>query len=175
MLLLTGPPGAGKTSYCLLLARSQLRSGAGSSTRVLTPTTTMAEHLRNELVREGFVFSPKAVSTFGKFVADYVRDLPVVSRAALELIVRNELNSLPLQRYAEVQALPGFRSAMVRAVEEFAATGGTYKHLATVDPDFASVFRAVASRVSDAGLYFRAERLRHSAERIRSGPKLGTV
>src|SRR3954454_15655928 len=100
MLLLSGPPGAGKPSCCPLLPRSQPRSGAGSSTRVLTPTTTMAEHLRNDLVREGFVFSPKVVSTFGKFVADYVRDLPVVRRAALELIVRDELIRLPLQRYA---------------------------------------------------------------------------
>lgn len=175
MLLLTGPPGAGKTSYCLLLARSQLRNGAGSATRVLTPTTTMAEHLRNDLVREGFVFSPKVVSTFGKFVADYVRDLPVVSRAALELIVRDELIRLPLRRYADVQAFPGFRSAMVRAVEEFAATGGTCKHLTSVDPDFAAVFSAVASRVTSAGLYFRAERLQHAAERIPDGPKLGTV
>src|SRR4051794_22055871 len=99
MLLLTGPPASGKTSWCLLLLRKQLRDGNSSSARLLTPTTTMAEHLRNELVREGFVFSPKVVSTFGKFVADYVRDLPPVSRPALELIVRDELDRLPLTRY----------------------------------------------------------------------------
>src|SRR4051812_9988311 len=125
MLLMTGPPGAGKTSYCLLLLRNQFRSGAGASARVLTPTTTMAEHLRNELVREGFVFSPKVVSTFGKFIAYSVRNPPTVSRASLELIVGEELDRFPPKRYKPVCGFPGFRSAVVRAVEEFAAAGGT--------------------------------------------------
>ena len=67
MLLLTGPPASGKTRFCVSELRERLSRGE-SNCHLLVPTTTMAEHLRNELTREGFVFSPRVVSTFGKFL-----------------------------------------------------------------------------------------------------------
>ncbi len=174
MLLLTGPPASGKTSYCLQRIRECIRGGRGNC-RLLTPTTTMAEHLRNELAREGHVFSPRIVSTFGKFLADYVQDLTPVSRPALELLLREQLETLSLPRFAEVREYPGFRSALVRAVEEFAGAGGTAPDPDITGPEFAHVFRAVQSRVAERGEHFRAQRLLAAAGRIRTGPRLGTV
>src|SRR2546426_54812 len=55
MLLLTGPPGSGRTSHVLAEFRQALRRNA-SDIRLLVPTATMAEHLRHLLAREGFVF-----------------------------------------------------------------------------------------------------------------------
>ncbi|MDZ4797920.1 MAG: PD-(D/E)XK nuclease family protein [Bryobacteraceae bacterium] len=174
MLLLSGPPASGKTSYCLDRIRQSIRSGT-TDCRLLTPTTTMAEHLRNELAREGLVFSPKIISTFGKFIAEYIQDLTPVSRPALELLVREELGRLSLPRYESVRDFPGFRAALVRAAEEYAGAGGGSAHLHATDPEFAAVFEAVEARLAKRGQYFRADRLRKAAERIRTGPKLGTV
>lgn len=174
MLLLTGPPASGKTSFCLQRIRECIRAGR-SDCRLLTPTTTMAEHLRNELAREGFVFSPKIVSTFGKFLADYVRDLPAVGRPALELLVAEELEQQPLPRYTEVRDFPGFRSALVRAVEEFAGAGGSKPDADITGAEFATIFEATQKRVQERGEFFRAQRLRQAASRIASGPRFGTI
>jgi ATP-dependent helicase/DNAse subunit B len=174
MLLLTGPPAAGKTSYCLQRIRESIRAGR-TDCRLLTPTTTMAEHLRNELARERFVFSPKLVSTFGKFLSDYVADLAPVSRPALELLVAEELERLQLPRYAEVRDFRGFRSALVRAVEEYAGAGGGSPDPAVTGVEFAAVFDAVQARVQQRGEFFRAQRLRQAAQRIAAGPRLGTI
>ncbi|MBC7927469.1 MAG: PD-(D/E)XK nuclease family protein [Bryobacteraceae bacterium] len=135
----------------------------------------MAEHLRNEFARERFVFSPKVVSTFGKFVTDFVPELRPVSRAALELIVSEELLLLPPGRYANVRDFAGFRAALVRAVEEFAGAGANEAHLQLVDSDFAKVYRAVINRLKDRGEYFRSSRLIYAAEAILSASRRGTI
>jgi hypothetical protein len=44
----------------------------------------MGEHLRNQLAREGFVFSPTAISTLAKFVDSLVPELPAIPAGALE-------------------------------------------------------------------------------------------
>ena len=55
MRLLTGPAGSGKTTFVLDRFREALRARE-TSVRLLVPTATMAQHLRNRIAREGFVF-----------------------------------------------------------------------------------------------------------------------
>ena len=86
MLLLTGPPGSGRTSHVLAEFRQALRRNASDS-RLLVPTATMAEHLRHLLAREGFVLRPNLILTLSQFLAPWVEDLPQTTPAALYLLV----------------------------------------------------------------------------------------
>lgn len=174
MLLLTGPPAAGKTAFCLDEFRSCLRKGAPAC-RMLVPTTTMAEHLRNELAREGFVLSPRSITTFSRFIDELALGLPGVSTGALEIIAGELLDRLPLARYAAVRDYPGFRSGLVGAIEEFTGAGGRPEHLPLTDPDFRQVCEAVLGELNVRGLYLRASRLSWAAARIQEQPSPGQV
>ena len=102
MKLILGPPGAGKTVSCLI----QLKAALGAkldSCRLIVPTATMAEHLRNELAREGFVFKPAIVSTFTKFTEPYCFATPAVTSGAIEILVKEVLARISLTTYAGVR------------------------------------------------------------------------
>jgi ATP-dependent helicase/DNAse subunit B len=176
MILLIGPPASGKTSLCVDRLRQALRDREPDSA-LLVPTTTLAEHLRNQLAREGFVFSPRAVSTFGKYVRDIVPDIRTADSATLEIVCEDLLERTQLAQYANVRNFPGFRSALVRTIEEFAGAAGTVAQLeaAGADPDFICLYDAVVSEIRNRGLVLRPERLRVAAERIRRGARRGTV
>lgn len=140
---------------------------------MLVPVTTMAEHLRNQLARETFVFSPRAISTFGKFAGEFASELDPVTGPALELILTDCLRTLPFTRYASVRDFPGFRSALARAVEDFSGAGGTAAHIDVTEPDFQLVWKAAQAEVDRRNLHFRVSRLRQAAAQIRKGGDLG--
>ena len=94
MRLILGPPGSGKTTSCLDRLRDALRAKR-ETCRLIVPTATMGEHLRNELAREGFVFKPALVSTFTKFVEPYCVATPGVTSGAIEIIVAEVLARTP--------------------------------------------------------------------------------
>lgn len=177
MLLIVGPPAAGKTSYCLDQLRTAIRTGQGD-VRLLLPTTTMAEHLRNHLVREGFVFSPAVISTFSKFVQPFIGSTPAVSSAALELIMADLLKRLPLTDYRRVGEFPGFRRTLASAVEEVASAGGDADVLAQAgaNPDLVLICSEVEAELKRRGLQFRSALLRRAALRIsEEGTEIQTV
>ena len=68
--------------------------------RLIVPTATMGEHLRNELAREGFVFKPALVSTFTKFVEPYCVSTPGVTSGAIEILVAEVLARTSSTKYA---------------------------------------------------------------------------
>jgi ATP-dependent helicase/DNAse subunit B len=129
----------------------------------------MAEHLRNELAREGFVFSPRIVTTFGKFVEDYCAEEEPVTSTALALIVEEQLRRLDLPRYSGVRQFPGFRAALARTIDEFSGAGGTAIHAAATDPDFEAVWSGVRAEVDRRGWRFRPQRLHRAAQQIAAG------
>jgi ATP-dependent helicase/DNAse subunit B len=164
MRLVVGPPGSGKTSLILDCVRGALGRGEAKAS-LLLPTATMAEHLRNELAREGFVFRPGMVATLSKFVESHIADLPQASGAVLEWMVEAALVSTGC--YPSVSGYAGFRKSLVSAIEELATAGARPEHLAGLGLDeFARVYRTVEAEATRRGLWFRSARLRAAAERI---------
>jgi len=93
MRLLTGPPGSRKTTFCLDCVREALRAGR-QDVRLLTPTATMAQHLRNRLAREGLVFRARIVQTLHAFVKDWAGEMPEASGPVLHLLVEEAVRSV---------------------------------------------------------------------------------
>ena len=70
MRLISGPPGSGKsrrfgTEICGFLARRE------EDWRLLVPTATMAEHVRNAAARDGWVFRPSLIGTLSRFLLPF--------------------------------------------------------------------------------------------------------
>ncbi len=167
MKLILGPPGAGKTVSCLI----QLKAALGAkldSCRLIVPTATMAEHLRNELAREGFVFKPAIVSTFTKFTEPYCLATPAVTSGAIEILVKEVLARISLTTYAGVRDFAGFRASIVRSIEEFSSAGGTLENLtnASAEPDFVRVYAGVLAALKERNLYLRSSQLKHAVDKI---------
>ena len=167
MHLILGPPGSGKTTLCLSRLRGALRHNLDTC-RLIVPTATMAEHLRNELAREGFVFNPALVTTFTKFVEPYCADTPGVGSGAVEIIAAEVLERVPLSRYAAVRDLPGFVASVTQVVQEFSSAGGSADDLtrAEVEPDFIRIYEEVVQALKQRNLYLRGSQLAPAAEKI---------
>jgi ATP-dependent helicase/DNAse subunit B len=156
--IITGPLGSGKTTALLADFRASVLDGA----TLLVPTATMAEHVRNSLIRSGLVFSPSAVTTLAKFAAAVVPEAKVVSTAALEVLAESALNATRL--YGSVADFAGFRRALVGCIEELSAAGITPADLEACE--FATIYADVAAEVHRRGWLFGIERLRSAAEAI---------
>jgi ATP-dependent helicase/DNAse subunit B len=173
-MLLVGPPGSGKSHRVLEAVRQRLRNGRAAF-RLIVPTATMAEHLRNTLAREGFVFRPSAISTLAHFVEPWVLDRQPLSGARLDDLIGDALRSLAPQAFRAVAELAGFRAAMARTIEELSSAGYSAGQLRSalgtqagpVADGLLSVYEEVARRTADEGLALRGERLQIAAARIR--------
>lgn len=165
MLLITGPSACGKTSFCLERIREHLRAG-DRNWRLLVPTATLAEHLRNQLAREGFVFSPAAISTLAKFVDGLVEDVPEISPGALELITGDVLARACPTRYLPVREFAGFRRALASAIDEFTSAGATLPDLPQQAADFGAIVAPVLASIRARGLNLNAWRLQAAQSRL---------
>src|SRR5260370_30625098 len=122
MLLLSGPPGSGRTSHVLAEFREALRRNA-SDIRLLVPTATMAEHLRHMLAREGFLLRPHLILTLSQFLAPWAEDLPQIPQAALYLLVERVVRLLAPPEFACVLHTPRFCAALAQTIEGLSAVG----------------------------------------------------
>ncbi len=163
MELLFGPPGSGKTSRVVEELRAALRRGE-TSCRILLPTTTMAEHLRNQLAREGLVFRPNTVATFSKFVSELAPEVPLAPVGGIESLVDEALRTQPLPQYAGVKEFVGFRRSVARAIEELSAAGAWSNLLD--EGEFRSVCQFVEKRMAERKWVFARDRLKIAAERM---------
>ena len=175
MLLLTGPPGSGKTTHVLRGVREALQAGR-SDFRLLVPTATMAEHLRNELTREGFVFRPGLITTPSGFVQPWVEDLPKAGASCLDFLVAKTLADLSPSEFQAVAGYRGFRSSLISLVEELSTAGADASLLERVSglakfpavEAFARIYEQVVKWLERRGQALESERLRRTASRIRS-------
>jgi ATP-dependent helicase/DNAse subunit B len=173
MLLLSGPPGAGKTQRVLQEVRRRLAGGT-SDFRLLVPTFTMAEHLRHELAREGWGFRPSLVLTLAKFVDEYAADLPAVSDETLLLTVEAALARLPAGEFRALASYSGFQTYLADLLQEFSAAGCDAGRLASLPLDsslqrsFLRVYHEVEACSAERGQALAGTRLRHAAARIAS-------
>jgi ATP-dependent helicase/DNAse subunit B len=186
MLLLSGPAGSGKTSRVLERFRDAMRR-RDSGVRLLTPTATMAQHLQNQVAREGFVFRPGLIQTLSRFVDSFAADLPQVSEPLLYLIVEEAASRVNRPEFARVVRLPGFCAALARTMEELSSAGCDAERLAEsmarkgvpapLGEAFLAVYREVDRELSRRGLATRSQRLAHAAEQIaRDGhPAIHTI
>ena len=185
MRLLTGPAGSGKTFQVLERFRDALRR-RDAGVRLLTPTATMAQHLQNQVAREGFVFRPGLIQTLSRFVDAFAADLPQVSEPLLYLIVEEAASRVNRPEFARVVRLSGFCAALARNIEEFSSAGCDAERLAEslgrkgggapLGEAFLAVYQEVDRELARRGLATRSQRLARAAEKIAAqGPGVHTV
>jgi CRISPR/Cas system-associated exonuclease Cas4 (RecB family) len=171
MQLLTGPPGSGKTFGALAVLKAALQRGE-TSVRLLVPTATMARHWRNELARDGFVFSPGIIQTISRFIEPYTSDLPQVSHALLNMLVEKSVRRLNLAEFQNVAHLAGFHAKLTAVVDECASAGCNPRSLRELSPSdglghaLARVFEETNRLLEEKKLGMRSTRLLRAASRI---------
>ena len=171
MQLLTGPAGSGKTFTVLNGLRAALKRN-DRSVRVLVPTVTMAQHLRDEIARGGIVFSPSVVQTLARFIEPWVKDLPQVSAPVFELLVERCVRRANRAEFAKVAHLAGFHARLAAVIEECVTAGCDARALRELLPvagltiALAAVFDEVSRALDGRKLGLRATRLALAAARI---------
>jgi ATP-dependent helicase/DNAse subunit B len=180
--LLTGPAGSGKTPFVLDCLRQALRAG-NHAVRLLVPTATLAQHLQNQIAREGFVFHRNLIQTLSAFVETWAGDPPQVPDAVIYLMVEKAARRVERPEFARVADTPGFYASLTKTINEFASAGCDSAELARHLPDaplaeaFLAVYHELDRMLEEGGLSLRARRLERAAERIeREGtPGIGSI
>ena len=171
MQLLTGPAGSGKTFTILEALRGALKRG-DSRVRLLVPTATMAQHLRNHLAREGFVFSPAAIQTLSRFIEPWSADLPQAADSLFRVLVEKSVQGLNLPEFAKVAHLTGFHVRLAATIAECSTAGcdadSLRQHLpaAGLGRALAQVYADVNRRLEERKLGLRSTRLERASARI---------
>ena len=179
MQLLTGPTGSGKTSSALEAIRDALRRG-DTGVRLLVPTATMAQHLRNELAREGLVFSTGIIQTIWRFIEPWVADRPEVSRALLTILVEKTVRRLHLPEFQNVADFAGLHAKLAAVIDECALAGCDARMLRELLPSdglgraAARVFEETSRELNERRLALRPTRLSLAAARVKESG-LGAV
>ncbi|WP_051669439.1 PD-(D/E)XK nuclease family protein [Bryobacter aggregatus] len=161
---IAGPPASGKSTRILEALKADLRAG-NWNTRLLVPSATMAEHVRNQLAREGFLLRRNTVSTFSHFVAEYRGTSVAISGAQFERILLTILSEFCPPEYEKVRDTPGFVRHLASALDSLA--------LACVDASrleagLAGLYRRALTMLEERGLALRGQRLLEAALVVRS-------
>ena len=172
MQLLTGPAGSGKTFTILEALRSALTKN-DNAVCLLVPTATMAQHLRNQMAREGFVYSPARIQTIWRFIEPWTVDLPQASDAILHMLVEKCVQRLNLPEFAKVAHIDGFHTKLAATIEECAAAGCDADSLRRQLPAgslgraLAAVYAEVNRELEERKLGMRSTRLVRAAARVK--------
>lgn len=122
MKVLIGPPGSGKTTRILDAVRARIASGSNRF-RLVVPTSTMAQHTRNRLAREGLLVRPSSIVTLSRLIAEILPDRRVVSSAGLLIIVEEVMRRLNPASFKSTMDSPGLPAAIASAIAELAGAG----------------------------------------------------
>lgn len=176
--ILLGEPGSGKTSRILEEVRGFLRAGRAQF-RLVTPTATMAEHLRNLLAREGLVVRPRAVLTLARFVQEIMPGKQAAQRADLRALSARVLEEKRPPAFRAMLDRPGLARALVRAMEELAnagcdalqwqALGDLGVHTGERLAALGEVYSALEEELKNRGLELRAWRIAQAAQSAGQG------
>ncbi len=142
---------------------------------LLTPTATLAEHLRHSFAREGHFVRPDAVVTLSRFVKPLVQDLPPATPALLDRIVARHLALHPPEGFRALSESPGLRRMLAGLIEEVSTAGCLPGTLASTAVGaeasaFQQVYAAVAEQAEARGNWLRARRLQTAALRLQASP-----
>ena len=160
--VLVGPPASGKSTQLLASLRAALIN-RDWSVRLLVPSATMAEHLRNQLSREGLVLRKSTVITLTRFVDDLKLSDPAPSPATLESLIANVLNDRCPKDYAEVATQPGFIRHLASAADSLALAGVTPQQL---EAPLADVYARILKSLAAGNLALRGQRLQQSEAKL---------
>ena len=171
MRLLTGPAGSGKTAIVLNEFREALRAG-NDGVRLLTPTATLAQHLQNQVAREGLVLHRNLIQTLKAFVEEGAGGARLAEEPVVYLLVEQAARRVGRPEFARVADAAGFCAALARTIEEFASAGCDSARLAECLPDtplgaaFLEVYAELERQLEARGLELRARRLERVAARV---------
>ena len=93
----------------------------------MTPTATMAEHLRHELARAGFPVRPSRVGTLARFLEQLFvsQGLPLTApESLLHTLIEDALERLRPARFERVRESRGLHAELVRLLEEVMEPSG---------------------------------------------------
>lgn len=184
MRLFAGPLGSGKTAGILHEARSGIERGAGDF-RLVVPSSTMAEHLRNALARDGLVVRPSTIVTLSGLVASLTPETTEIGGEELALVVSECLAEKDPAAFAALKDTPGLARVIAQNIEDLANSGcGTLQWAAlgrmgvwrgNVLKAFGEVWEQTAEKLSSRGLCLRADRIAAAAAAVRRGALSGTI
>lgn len=177
MRILLGPPGSGKTTLLLEQVRARVRAGAADF-RYVAPTSTMREHISNQLAREGLLVRTPAIATLAGLLEELVPGAAVASAADLTLLTTQALDELNPRAFEPLRDCPGLAAALSAAAEELAGAGcgpaqwAALRSLRVWDgarlEALGQVYEAVENRLREHGLMRRAALLAEAARRVRA-------
>lgn len=181
--ILLGQTGSGKTTEILGSIRQRLAHN-DFDFRLLTPTATMAEHLRNQLAREGLLVRPKTITTVARFVRELVPGQPAVGDAELRLLVASLIDAQRPPSLTDLLDSPGLPAAIARAIEDLANAGcdslqwqalsGFHVYSSPVHRDLGPLYQAVEESLRARGLLLRSAQVLAAAQAVPSAlPRLG--
>lgn len=169
MLALIGPSGSGKTQRILTEFRAAVKARR-TGVRLVVPTATLVQHLRNELAREGLVFSPKCIVTLSGFTTELWPGIAEADNLAITLAAEIAVREVNAPEFARVASMPGFHAALVHTLSELDAAGCTPDQFSRirVDAPFArpllAVWRNIERQLTARALFTRAQVLRKAAD-----------
>jgi len=175
MRLIVGPAGSGKTSLVLREFREAARDSVGSSTagaRLLVPTATLAQHLQNQLAREGCVLRGGSVQTLSDFMRPWALPAVQAPDSVVHLAVEDAVQRVDRPEFRQVAHLAGFCAALAHTLAEFSSAGCDSQRLRRSLPDeglaapFLAVYQEVETSLERRGLALRARCLQLAAARI---------
>ncbi|MDR3719575.1 MAG: PD-(D/E)XK nuclease family protein [Bryobacteraceae bacterium] len=173
-----GPPGSGKTTRMLEAVRGHLRAFRDDF-RIVVPTATMAEHLRNGLAREGFTLRSGAITTVTGHARELVPGAVRINATSLEMALEEALSANCPPAFAKTREMPGFLKQLAGTLEELINAGcdadtwqGFLSLTIGVKPllrELGGVWTEVQARLHQRGLLTRHEWLRGAAQALRDG------
>ena len=116
----------------------------------------MAEHLRNQLVREGHVLRKTTVSTFTRFVDDLKLTQEGPSSAIVESIIESVLNKRCPVEYQEVATRAGFIRHLASSCDALALAGVSPQQL---EGPLGDVYGRILKSLAEHNLALRGQRL----------------
>ena len=133
------------------------------SVRLLVPSATMAEHVRNQLARDGFVLRGTTVSTLTGFVDKLGLADPAPTAAQIDALLANILEQNCPAEYAEVAGQWGFRRHLATSADALSLAGVSPRQL---DGALADVYGRLLEALETKGLALRGHRLQQTRQRL---------
>ncbi len=166
LVLISGPPASGKSTRVLAELREALRARQWSA-KLLVPSATMSEHVRNELAREGLLLRRGTVQTLTRFLSEIPDGLPAPSAAQSDLALREILARHCPSDFEAIRESAALRRLLLDCAEALS--------LAQADPQrvpgaVGVVYRHLLACAAREGWALRGQRLAQASRSLAAAP-----